>query len=223
MYYDLLIILGFLITVIAQIIVKTTYNKYQQIDNKKLLTGAEVARKILNVNGLDNIYVVETKGDLTDHYDPMSKVIRLSTKIYNGETIASAAVAAHEVGHAIQHKNNYTFMKIRSFIFPLANIGSKFGYFVIIIGLLFGILNLAYFGLILLGFILLFQLVTLPVEFNASKMAMENIEKTKILSKSEQEFGKKVLTAAAFTYVASLLTTVLQALRLFLIIGNRRD
>ncbi len=222
MYYYLAII-GFVITLVAQLYVQFSYSKYIKINNKKLISGAEVARKILEANGLGKLYVVETKETLSDHYDPISKVVRLSHDVYNGENIAAASIAAHEVGHAIQDKNKYPFLKFRSFILPFVNIGSKFGYIAIVIGLIFGFLNLAYIGIILLCLMLLFQLITLPVEFNASKIADQNLRKLDILTKSEMKLSKKMLNAAAFTYVASLLTTILQILRLFLMVDSRRD
>lgn len=223
MYYYYLAIIGFVITLIAQIYVQSIFNKYKQVKNKKLINGGEVARTILKANGINNIYVVETSGNLTDHYDPRTKVVRLSTDIYNGESIASAAVAAHEVGHAIQDKNKDGSMRFRSFILPLASLGSKLGYIAVIIGLVLGWLNMLYFGIILLCFVLLFQIATLPVEFGASKIAGENLGKLGILTNSEQKFSKKVLNAAAFTYVASVLTTILQILRLLLMARGRRD
>jgi len=222
MYYYLIIV-GFIITLFAQIYVQSSYTKYSKVKNKKGISGSEVAREILKANGLDNIYVVETKGILSDHYDPSAKVIRLSKDIYNGESIAAASVAAHEVGHAIQHKEGYGFLKFRSMLLPLANIGNKFGYFAIMIGLIFNFLDLAFVGLFLLLFILAFQLVTLPVEFDASKRAGVSLDKMQILYADEMPKSKKMLRAAAYTYVASLVTTLLEVFRMFLIVNSRRD
>ncbi len=220
--YTILILIGVLISGLSQAFISITYSKYKKINNKKLISGSETARKILKANGLDKIYVVETQGYLTDHYDPKAKVIRLSKDIYNGETLAAASVAAHEVGHAIQDKENYKFMKVRSSLVPLTNIGSKFGYLVIIAGILMNIMGLVYLGLILFGSILLFQLVTLPVEFNASNRAKKNLEKLGILTNSELKSASKVLGAAAFTYVASFITTLIEMMRFVLVANNRR-
>ena len=173
----LLLIISVIISVGASIYVKKSYLKYKNIANKKTITGFEVARKILDVNGLSNVHVVEVKGELTDHYEPRRKTVRLSTNIFHGDSIAAASVAAHEVGHSIQDKNGYMYMKIRSFLVPIVNLCSKLGYFAIIIGLIFEMLNLAYIGMFLLITILVFQLITLPVEFDASKKALAELNK----------------------------------------------
>ncbi len=219
-----LIIIGFLITLVADIYLQTTYSKMKKTQNKKKLTGGEVAREILAKNNLENVYVVETRGVLSDHYDPRQKVVRLSTDIYNGTTIASLAVAAHEVGHAIQDKDNYLFMRIRAFLVPLVNFGSKFGYIAVLLGLIFSVTNLAWAGIGLLLLILLFQLVTLPVEFDASRRAKKELDTIKLTSPGESSQVSRMLRAAAFTYVASLVTTLTEILRLVLIIiGQDRD
>lgn len=222
MHYDILIWIGLLITLISQILVSSSYNKYKKILNNKDLTGYEVAKKILDKNGLSNIMILETKGNLSDHYDPSRKVIKLSTDIYHGSSIASAAVAAHECGHAIQDKVGYKPMQIRSKIVPTVNICTKLGYFAIILGAIFSY-QLIEIGILLLATTLVFQLITLPVEFNASKRALNQIETLKLGEKEEKNKIKSMLTAAAFTYVASLLTSILQILRLVLIFGNRRN
>lgn len=216
-------LLGFLITFVAQIYVNNSYNKYKFQSLKKRVTGAEVARDILNKNGLKNIKIVEVKGNLTDHYDPKKKVISLSTDIYNGDTIAASSVAAHECGHAIQHKEGYIFLKIRTLIVPLVNFSTKIGYLAIIIGLIFSSYKIAIIGLILLLAMLLFQIITLPVEFNASKKAKKQLTELNIINDSELEDSNVMLKAAALTYVASVLTTLLQILRLAMIIFRRRD
>jgi len=215
--------LGFIITLIAQIYVNNSYNKYKYQSLQKRTTGAEVARKILDKNGLENIKIVEIKGNLTDHYDPSKKVVSLSSDIYSGDTIAAASVAAHECGHAIQHKNGYLFLKIRSAIVPFVNFSTKIGYLVVVIGIIFGFSKLAIIGLILLLAMLLFQLVTLPVEFDASKRAKKQLTSLNIISDNELSDSKTMLNAAALTYVASLITTLLQILRLALIVFGRRD
>lgn len=215
--------LGISITLIAQIFVSSSYSKYKKIKNKNGLTGFEVARKILDENGLENIHIVEIKGNLTDHYDPSRKVVRLSTEIFNGSSIASTSVAAHECGHAIQDKDNYNFMRIRSKLVPIVNLSSKLGYLAIFIGFIFSLFDLAIFGIVLLLAMLLFELVTLPVEFDASKRAAIQIEKLNLLEGEEKNQSKTMLKAAAFTYVASLITTLLEILRLFLIATSRND
>ena len=217
----ILVIIGAVITLIAQFFVNSSYNKYKQRSNNSGITGRKVARKILDANGLADVKVMEVAGTLTDHYDPTKKTVNLSTDIYKDSSIASVAVAAHECGHAIQDKVGYTFLRIRHKLVPTVNLCSKLGYLVIGIGLLFGAYNLAMFGLILLCAILLFQLVTLPVEFNASRRAMEQLRILNLADDIGQNGVKSMLSAAAMTYVASLASTLLQMLRLFLIISSR--
>lgn len=219
-----LIIIAFLVTLAADIYLRTRYSKYKKVRVKSGMTGAEVAREILKNNGLENVYVVETKGYLTDHYDPRAKVVRLSTDIYNGDSIASVSVAAHECGHAVQDKEGYFFLRFRSFLVPIVNFSTKFGYLAVLIGLIFGAMNLAWIGIFLLVAILLFQLITLPVEFNASKRGKMFLSKLKIVDTSERSMASSMLGAAAMTYVASLISTLLDLLRLVLIVmGNDRD
>ena len=218
-----LVFLGIIITLVAQIFVSSSYNKYKKVKNKNGLTGFEVARKILDENGLQNIHIVEIKGNLTDHYDPSRKVVRLSTEIFNGTSIASTSVAAHECGHAIQDKDNYNFMRIRGKLVPIVNLSSKLGYLAVFIGIIFSLFDLAIFGIILLLAMLLFELITLPVEFDASNRAAKQIENLNLLEGKEKDQSKTMLRAAAFTYVAALVTTLLEILRLFLLATNRRD
>ena len=219
-----LIIIAFLVTLIADIYLRTRYSKYKKVEVKSGKTGAEAAREILAKNGLDNIYVVETKGTLSDHYDPKQKVVRLSTDIYHGTSIAAVSVAAHECGHAIQDKEGYTFMRIRSAIIPFVNFGTRFGYIAVLVGLIFGATNVAWIGVGLLLFMLLFQLVTLPVELNASSRAKQILVSEGIITTKERKDASNMLTAAALTYVASLISTIFDLLRLVLIIiGNDRD
>lgn len=222
MYYDILIFIGLGISLIAQLIVTTSYSKYKKVQNSKDITGFEVARKILDKNGLQDIMILETKGNLSDHYDPNRKVIKLSTDIYHGTSIASSSVAAHECGHAIQDKVGYKPMRIRSKIVPTVNICSKLGYIAIVIGALFSY-QLIEIGIILLATILVFELITLPVEFNASKRALDELNKLKLIDKKENSKAKSMLSAAAFTYVASLITSFLQILRLVLMFSRRND
>lgn len=222
MYYDILIFIGLGISLIAQIIVTTSYSKYKKILNNKDLSGYEVARKILDKNKLNDIMILETKGNLSDHYDPTRKVIKLSTDIYHGSSIAGAAVAAHECGHAIQDKVGYKPMLIRSKIVPTVNICTRLGYIAIAIGAIFSY-QLIEIGIILLATILIFELITLPVEFNASKRALQELEKYNLVDKNDKSQAKSMLTAAAFTYVASLITSFLQILRLVLMFSRRND
>lgn len=219
----ILIFLGIIISVIANLFVKITYKKYLNFENSKGLTGFDVARKILDKNNLQDIHVVEVRGYLTDHYDPNRKVVRLSSEVFHENSIASLAVAAHEVGHALQDANNYWFMKFRSFLVPFVNFISRAGYFAILIGIIFGYGSVIYIAIAMELATLLFQIVTLPVEFNASKRALLKIREYNLVTDDEYKGTKSVLFAAAFTYVASLVTILLQLLRLLLIAGSRRD
>ena len=217
-----LILLALLITTISQIKVTSSYNKYKKKLNNNDLTGFDTARKILDKNGLNNIMILETRGNLSDHYDPKRKVIKLSTDIYHGSSIASIAVAAHECGHAIQDKVNYTPMRIRSKLVPIVNLCTKIGYFAIIIGAVFSY-TLIEVGIILLLSMLAFQIITLPVEFNASKRALEELKKQQLTTNEEEKYTKKMLSSAAFTYIAALLSTMLQILRYVVIFTGRSD
>lgn len=221
---NLLLILGIIaIPLIAQAGISTNYSKYKKLENAKKLSGFEVARKILDKNGLEDMHIVEVRGNLTDHYDPSRKVVRLSSEIFHGETIAAAAVAAHECGHAIQDKQGYLYMRIRSIIFPVVHLANYFGYIVLFIGLLTEAFNMFALGIGLVGTGLVFQLVTLPVEFNASSRAKKELEKLKLVSQSDAIGVDKMLTSAAMTYVAGVLSSILELLRLILIFTNRRD
>ena len=218
---EFLLIIGFIISLAAQIYVNASYRKYKNIENSKGLTGFDVARKILDENGLKDIYITEVRGNLTDHYDPGRKVIRLSTDIFHGKTIASASVAAHEVGHAIQDKEGYSFMRFRSMMFPLVRFSSYGGYIAILVGAIFELMDLIWFGIGLEIVILLFQIITLPVEFNASSRAKNELAKYNLLNNNEINSSDKMLRAAAYTYVASVLTTILQILRLIVMFSDR--
>lgn len=226
-FYNMLgylcVIVATIITLIAEYFVQSRYNTYRKMKSRNGLTGQEVARQILDKHGLSNIYVTEVKGILTDHYDPSRKVVRLSTEVFHGDSIASISVAAHECGHAIQHKEGYSMIKIRGAIFPFVNFASKFGYLAILIGFLFNFLDLAWAGVGLLLLILLFQLVTLPVEFDASKRALKELEAEQVFTSSEMEKSKDMLKAAAMTYVAGLAATILEILRYVLLIIGRDD
>lgn len=219
----ILFILIIILPLIADIFVKINYSINLKKENSKGISGAEIARKILDKNGLSNIYVVATNGYLTDHYDPKRKVIRLSKEVYEGSSVSSMAIAAHECGHAIQDKEGYLFLRLRSLIFPVVNIATSISYYIILIGFIFEMLDLVYIGIGLTSLGLLFQIITLPVEFNASKRAEKELD-TMHLADSEEKSGvKKVLVSAALTYVAGVLTSALQILRLILIASSDRD
>lgn len=216
----ILVIIASIIVLLAQLKVKSAYAKYSRVANKAQMTGGEVARNIILKYGLD-VRVEKTSGQLTDHYDPKAQVVRLSKDIYDGTTIASLAVAAHECGHALQHQENYGFLKLRAGLLPLANIGSYLGWFAVFIGLMASNTPLAMIGLLLLSLMLAFQVVTLPVEFNASSRALHILVGDGFLDSNETDMAKKMLTAAALTYVAAVASTILNLLRvLLMILGN---
>lgn len=215
-YYIILVVPAMLFAGIASMMVKTTFNKYQSVGNSRSLTGAMVAREILDLNGLQNVPVEAISGQLTDHYDPTARVVRLSTSVYGSQSVGAIGVAAHEVGHAIQHANAYAPMTIRSAIIPITNIGSSVGLPLAMFGFFFGFEPLINIGIILFSAVALFQLVTLPVEFDASGRAIKTLEQQMILSDDELSGAKKVLIAAALTYVAALVSSLAQLLRLIL-------
>lgn len=217
-----LYILVLIIPLIAQLNINATYSRYKGEKNKKKLSGFEVARKILDENGLKDMYIVEVRGNLTDHYDPNQKVVRLSTDVFHGETIAAAAVAAHECGHAIQDKENYSWMNIRSMLCPIVNFMTYLAYILFFISILLQMADMLLLAIALVLFGLVFQLVTLPVEFDASKRANEQMDKLSLLDENEIEGTKKVLKAAALTYVASVLSSLLNLFRLILAYSDDR-
>ena len=214
---------AFIITSLAQAYITSTYKKYSLVKNSNGMTGKEVARKILDNNGLKNVDVVEVSGYLSDHYDPSSKVVRLSKSNYSESSISSVSVAAHECGHAIQDKENYSFLRIRSSLVPIVNFSSYAGYLAIVIGGFSGIFGLIKIGILLECVILLFQVVTLPVEIDASKRALSEVKKYNYLSEKEYGSGKSVLIAAALTYVASVASALIQILRLILVYGRKDE
>lgn len=216
-------LIAIVITMGAQAFVSSSYNKYMKVRTRKGISGKEVARYILDKNGLNDIEVIEVSGYLTDHYDPKNRVIRLSSGIYNNGTIAAVSVASHECGHAIQDKEGYLFMKIRSSLVPVVNFSSYAGYIAIMLGIITSSFNLIWIGIILECAILLFQMVTLPVEIDASKKALKELNNAKLLDSEEIKNGKVMLTSAALTYVASVANTLLQILRLILLYGRRDD
>ena len=218
------ILVAFLIVTIAQLVLRSTYSKYKEIDIESNLTGKEVAERILSENGLDNIEVVEISGELTDNYNNSKKRVSLSTDIYRGKSIASCSVAAHECGHAVQYKTGYVPIKIRNILVPFVNIGNTLGYIAIVISLLASLTKLFIVGIILVSFALVFQLVTLPCEFDASRRANKMLLQMGLVNDNEHSGTKTMLRAAAFTYVAGLLSSILQVLRLVIMFtGNDRD
>ena len=222
-YYYLIFFVSIVITAIAQFFVNSRYNKYKSVQNEIGMTGENVARNILDGNGLQDVAVVPVKGNLSDNYNPRTRTVNLSEDIFYGTTVASMAVAAHECGHAIQHKEGYSFMKMRSALVPVVNAASTLSYFSIFIGFIFGYVGLLEVGIIVQAITLLFELVTLPVEFNASSRALAQLEGFNLFSVNEVSGSKKMLSAAAMTYVAALITTLLNLLRLILIANRRRD
>ncbi|WP_110112377.1 zinc metallopeptidase [Bacillus sp. CGMCC 1.16541] len=212
--YFLIIIL---VPLWAQFKVKGAYKKYSKVASSSGMTGAEVARQILNDNGLHNVQVEPIRGVLTDHYDPRSKVIRLSEENYYGTSVAGAAVAAHEVGHAIQDAEGYAFLRFRHALVPVASFGSNISWVLILVGILASMSNLLLLGIVFMAAAVLFQVVTLPVEFNASSRAMSQLVSVGVIRNDEERETRKVLNAAALTYVAAAAVAVLELARLILI------
>ena len=216
--------LALLITSLAQFILMIKYGIYKKREINSNLTGKEVAEKILKEHGLTDITIVEISGNLTDHFNNSNRTVNLSSDIYNGKSIASTAVAAHECGHALQYKDGYTPIKVRNKLVPFVNIGNKLGYIAIVISLAASLTNLFIIGIALISLAVLFQLVTLPCEFNASIRANKVILEMGLVDEDEQRGTKSMLRAAAFTYVAGLFSSLLQILRLvYIFSGRRRD
>lgn len=237
--YLLWMLPAIIISLIAQAKVNSAYKKYSSVINRMGITGAEAARRVLRAGGVTNVQITSVQGKLTDHFDPRSSCIRLSSGVYDATTVAAVGIAAHEAGHAIQHAEGYLPNKIRSILVPITNIGSKIGWILIIFGFAFSGVGYYYYssstaysnpvgdtlltiGIILYSTSLLFTLVTLPVEFNASKRALKIIEQTNMLQGEEYSGAKAVLSAAAMTYVASALTALLQLLRVITLARRRR-
>ncbi|KAB8138468.1 zinc metallopeptidase [Gracilibacillus oryzae] len=202
-----------IVPLLAQGKVKSTYKKYSKVMNSNMVTGAQVARKILDDNGLYDVQIEETRGVLSDHYDPRKKVVRLSSDNYHGYSAAAAAIAAHEVGHAIQDAESYAFLRFRHSLVPIAGLGDKMSFIFIIAGFLLGQMNLVLVGVIFMSFAVLFQLITLPVEFDASNRAMNQLVSSGIIRNNEERQTKKVLNAAALTYVAAALVALAELIR----------
>ena len=220
--YYLLLLISFAITAIAQIMVKSRYSKYKKIENKSGITGKEVARRILDENGMPNMQIIETQGTLTDNYNPTQMTVNLSADIYNGTSIAAIAVAAHECGHAIQHHTGYTFLRMRMSLIPILNITSKLSYGAILLGYILGALRLFEIGIILESVAVLFHLITLPVEFDASRRGMQQLRGFNVFENGELAGSRRMLTAAALTYVGAAISGIVRILRLVLMMNNSR-
>lgn len=227
MYYNVMfipIILAFALSMWAQFRVKGTFNKFAKVQNTYGLTGREAARRMLDANGLYDIPIEPVSGSLSDHYDPIKRVVRLSEPVYNESSVSAVAVACHEVGHAIQHKEAYPMLVLRHRMFPFVNFASGIAPFMLLAGLLFGFFNLVGLGIIFFSAAVLFQLVTLPVEFDASNRARRIMLSNGLASNQDEQGVAKVLNAAALTYVAAALVSLLELLRLILMfVGNNRD
>ncbi len=220
----ILVLIGAVLSLIASARVNSTFNKYKKIRSASGMTGAEAAERILHQNGIYDVGIEHVSGNLSDHYDPRSKMLRLSDSTYSSTSVAAIGVAAHECGHALQHKEEYGPLKLRSTIVPAANIGSRLGIPIILLGVILGSNSLLInIGIWVFSLAVLFQIVTLPVEFNASKRALAMVEQYGILGSNEVVHTKKVLSAAAMTYVAAAAASILQLLRLVLLFGRRSD
>ena len=222
MYYIILVLPAILFTMFAQMRVKSTFNKFSGVNNMRGLTGAQIARAMLQANGLTSVRIERCEGSLTDHYDPKANTVRLSQTVHDSTSVAAAGIAAHECGHAIQYAVGYAPIKLRMAIIPVSRIGSSLAIPLILLGAVFSFQPLISLGIIFFGAAVLFQLVTLPVEFNASRRAVAALEESGSLSYDELPQTKKVLSAAAMTYVAALAVSLAQFLRLILIFGGRR-
>lgn len=224
-FYVILVIPAFIFSLYAQFRVKSVFNKYSRVASRRGITGAAMARMMLDSNGLYDITVDRVHGSLTDHYDPRSRTLRLSESVYSNISVAAIGVAAHETGHALQHKEGYAPLTLRSTLVPIAGIGSSIGPYLAIFGLVFNWGLLVELGIILFTIAVAFYLITLPVEFNASRRAIEMLEASGTLSYDEIEPARKVLRAAAMTYVASAAVAIASLLRLILLAsaGRRRE
>ncbi len=225
--YIVLVLPCVILAMIASANVNSTFKRYSKMLSARRLTGAQAAQRVLSANGVSGVRIEQVGGNLTDHYDPKSNVIRLSDSVYNATSVAAIGVACHEAGHAVQYAHNYAPIKLRAAIIPITNIGSKLAMPLIILGLLFSFgetvsYGFVYAGIACFGLSLVFQLVTLPVEFNASRRAMQAIDEAGLLTADEQKGARKTLTAAAMTYVAATAVALAQLLRLLMIFGGRR-
>lgn len=221
-YYWMILVPAMLIALLAQLNVSTTFNRYSRVASRRGLTGAQAAEAVLRAHGVYGVRVERVAGRLSDHYDPRSNVIRLSDGVYGSTSVASLGVAAHEAGHAVQYAQGYGPIKLRTAIIPVCNIGSQLSILLIVLGLIFYFPALFGVGVILFAVAVVGQVVTLPVEFNASRRAMASLRDTGLLEQEELRGARKVLTAAAMTYVAALLVSIAQLLRFLLAFGGRR-
>lgn len=225
-YFDfsmVILIPAIIFSLYAQAKIQATFNKYMRMYTRNGLTGAEAARRVLDRNGLNDIPIEITTGRLSDHYDPASRTLRLSRDVYYGNTVSSVGVAAHEAGHAIQHGTGYAPLSIRNGLVPVANIGSNLSWILLVLGLVFSFPVLVNFGIYMFCAVVAFQVITLPVEFNASRRAIEQLEGGGMLYGEDLKGARRVLNAAALTYVAAAITAIAQLLRLLIISRNRRD
>ncbi|MEL3912282.1 zinc metallopeptidase [Treponema pedis] len=221
-YYIVLVVPTLLLSLYAQFKVKSTFAKYSQIQTQRRITGKEAAKLLMRTNGISDVGIQQVAGSLSDHYDPAGKMLRLSEPVYDKTSIAAVGVAAHETGHAIQDKEKYGPLVLRSTLVPVANIGSTAGPYLALAGIIFSINLLLNLGIILFAVAVLFYFVTLPVEIDASRRALKVLESNAVLSQDELRGAKKVLTAAALTYIASALTAMANLIRLILIARDRR-
>jgi len=223
--YFLFILPQLLLMLFAQARVRGAFTKYSQVPNQRGMSGAEVARAILDANGLSDVPVEMVQGELTDHYDPRERALRLSPPVYQGRSVAALGIAAHEAGHALQHKAGYVPLQIRSLLVPAASIGSNLGWIMILAGIVIGLTQLAWLGIAFFAAGTLFALVTLPVEFNASNRALQMLTTMGIVDRTEYQQNREVLNAAALTYIAGFLAALMQLLYWLSIVSgmNRRD
>lgn len=225
-YFDrtyILVLIGIFISSIAQANIQKKFDKYKKIKTQKSITGFDAARYILSINSYNDISIKKTKGDLSYYYNPMSKEIALTEDSIDDTSIASLAAAAHECGHVIQYKKGYIPLKIKSFLIPAVGLGSKLSFPMILLGIFLSMGKLISIGIFLFSFVLIFQIITLPVEFDASRRALKVLNESGMLVGVENDYAKDMLKAAALTYVAATISTALQFLRLWILFGNRRD
>ena len=223
MYWDatyVFVLVGAAISALASLNVNRTFKKYDKLLNKRGFLAQDIAAHIMRGSGIYDVRIEHISGNLTDHYSPPEKVLRLSDSVYSSMSVSALGVAAHECGHAIQHKEGYYPLKLRALSVPVANFGSKLSWPIIMVGLILGRLGIARIGVLLFAFVVLFQLITLPVEFNASKRALRILEEQDLLADTEMDAASKVLKAAALTYVAALFSAILQLLRLVILTRN---
>lgn len=219
----IILIPGLLLAMYAQAKVSSTYNRYKKVTSHSGYTGAQFARKMLNDNGLYDVTITQISGRMSDHYDPRANQVRLSAEVYNGTSIASLGIAAHEVGHAVQHATNYFPLTVRNLVVPVTNFSSSIYMLFIFIGIIMNSFSMIQFGIMLFAVIVIFQVITLPVEFNASRRAIATLDGDGVLDAEELSGAKRVLGAAAMTYVAAMVTAVLQLLQLLMVFGGHND